>query len=97
MSTAEADKEVDERELIARLLSERLETHDNSRKVAQEKIHEICDGLKRQIDELEDKINKGIEEVFNKEDNRIQNALNDLRENDVNNNEISKVIQKSKS
>ena len=75
--------------------SERLEKHDESRKAAQEKLHEICNGLRAQIDKLEEKINSELEEKFTVEDNRLQAILSRVCSSD--NSDISKAIQKAKA
>ena len=64
---------------IARALEERLETHDNSRRAVQDSLHEFCEGLRRQINEMEENVNKKLEEMFTKEDDRLQEALADIR------------------
>ena len=60
-------------------LNERLEKHDESRRIVQEALHEICNGLRRRVDEMEERINKKLGEEFTKEDNRLQDTLNELR------------------
>ena len=85
----------EEREDISKILSERLEAHDESRKAAQEKLHNFCEGLRAQIDKLENRINSEIEEKFTKEDNRLQTALNELRASEEEG--LSKVIQRAKT
>ena len=61
------------------MLNERIEIHDESRNAAQEKLHEICDELRAQVDKLGEKINSELEEKFIKEDNRLQTILSGLR------------------
>lgn len=70
---------MEQNERIIDALSERLEKHDTNRKEVQDKLREICDGLRAQIDELEEKINSELEEKFRDEDTNIQSALNELR------------------
>ena len=60
-------------------LNERLEKHDENRRAVQETLHEVCDGLRRQVDEMEERINKKLGEEFTKEDSRLQKALDELR------------------
>ena len=60
-------------------LCERLERHDDSRRAVQEKLHEVCNELRRHVDEMEERVNKRLEEEFTEEDNRLQSALSELR------------------
>ena len=83
----------EEREKISKTLNERLETHDESRMTAQEKLHEICEGLRTQVEKLFEKINSELEEKFNSEDSRLQSAYEDLQMDG----ETSKMIQKAKA
>ena len=53
--------------------------YDESRNAAQEKLHEICEELRAQVDKLCEKINSELEEKFIKEDNRLQTILSGLR------------------
>ena len=85
----------EKRESIKRSVEERLETHDESRKAAQEKLHEFCSGLRAQVDELENRVNKELEEEFTEEDNKFQTLFNDLNSDDGD--ELSKTIQKAKT
>lgn len=56
-------------------LSERLEEHDNNRRDVQEQLKTICNGLRAQINDLEERINCRLEEAFQGEDDRLQSAL----------------------
>ena len=85
----------EERDNIKRMLSERLEKHDESRKAAQKNLHEICEGLKGQIKELEGKVAKELEEKFTAEDRRLQSAYENLQKDGGE--DISKMIQKAKA
>lgn len=67
-------------EAVADALDKRLDSHDNNRKEVQEKLHSICEGWKKHIDDIEDKINNELEEAFKTEDNRLQAALHSLKE-----------------
>ena len=60
-------------------MNERIEIHDESRNAAQEKLHEICEELRAQVDKLCEKILSELEEKFIKEDNRLQTILSGLR------------------
>ena len=66
-------------ECVVAALNERLEMHDRNRKAVQEMLHDACDRLRRQVDEMEEGINKRFEEEFTKEENRLQGALNELK------------------
>ena len=61
----------EKRKKAEEMLSERLEAHDESRKAAQDKLHEICEGLRAQITEFENKTNEELEEKFTAEDRRL--------------------------
>ena len=71
-------KEKDYEGVVA-ALNERLERHDNNRRAVQESLHSACNKLRKRIDEIEEDINKRLEEKFTKEDNRLQNVLAELR------------------
>ena len=72
-------EEEGENEKIIDALNERLEEHDNSRKKVQEMLHGICDKMRKQIDEMEEKVLGDLEEKFTNEDTRLQDALNEFR------------------
>ena len=88
-------------ETVIAALSERLEGHDDNRRAVQEALHNGCNELRRQIDEMEVTISRRLEEEYTKEDNRLQNALGELRECiDVeegyeNTENLSKALQKA--
>ena len=69
----------EECEVAVAVLCERLERHDDSRRAVQEKLHEVCNELRRHVDEMEERANRRLEEEFTKEDNRLQSALSELR------------------
>ena len=89
------EKLEEERENIKRMLSERLERHDESRKGAQEKLHEICEELRAQVDELCEKINSELEGKFTAEDNRLQTILSGLSSDE--DGDVSKKIQRART
>ena len=68
-----------EAERVVEALNERLDSHNESRKEIQDKLHEMCEGWKKQIDSLEDKINSDLSKAFTEEDRRLQAALNNLQ------------------
>lgn len=68
-------------EEVTEILNERLEEHDNNRKVVQDSLHKILNDLRSQIDEFETRISKELEENFTAEDNRLQSILDDLQMN----------------
>lgn len=82
-------------------LGVRLEKHDDNRRAVQEKLHELCNGLREQIDEIEGRINSELEGKFTEEDNRLQTALNDLRTSmaaeGVNAEKLAKAVRSAKS
>ena len=69
----------EECEVAVAALCERLDRHDNSRRAVQEKLHDVCNELRRHVDEMEERVNKRLEEEFTKEDSRLQSALSELR------------------
>ena len=93
----EAKQIEEEVENIKRMLSERLERHDDSRKAAQEKLHETCEGLRAQIKGIEGKVGSELEEKFTAEDSRLQSAYEDLQMDGGDTTEASKTIQKAKA
>ena len=66
----------EELENFKRMLSERIEIHDENMNAAHEKLHEILDGLRVQVEKLFKRINSEFEEKFTTaEDNRLQTIL----------------------
>lgn len=87
-----------ERDRVAQILSERLVAHDDSRRAAQEKLHEICNELRKQIDVVEDRVNAELEKKFTAEDSRLQDVLNSIRSDAATeDSEILKLIQRAKA
>ena len=86
---------MEESKILIAALKERLEKHDDNRRTVQESLHEICNGLRREIDKIEEKINSKLEEEFMKEDNRLQSILNSLHSSTPE--DISKAIQKARA
>ena len=72
---------MEKREKIKRVLSERLEAHDKSRRATQERLEEICKGLEASINEFENRASSELCEKFTVEDRRLQNVLADLQSN----------------
>lgn len=64
---------------IVDALNERIEKHDESKRIAQEKIRAVCDGLRKQIDDFEIKATSELEEMYTKEDESIQSIINEIR------------------
>ena len=60
-------------------LREHLDSHDNSRKEVQEKLHNICKKWRKEIDDLENKINNELEAKFKEEDSRLQATMSNLQ------------------
>ena len=77
-------------------LDKYIGSHDENRKIVQEKLHTICEGWRKQIDELERKVNSELEEKFAKEDNRLQAVLHNLR-TASNDDKISEALRKAKA
>lgn len=73
--------EDEEQERFINILRGRIWAHDENRKIVQDKLRKICDSLRAQINELEDRINEELEEKFIPEDNRLQSIFNELRGN----------------
>ena len=55
-----ADNIEKECESFEEALSERIEAHDESRAVAQDKLHEFCEGLRAQVAELKSRVNEAL-------------------------------------
>ena len=51
-----------EAEAVLRALEERIDTHDESRRKVQERLHEVCEKWRKKINELEDRTNSELEE-----------------------------------
>ena len=85
-----------EEELVdfKRMLSEHIEIHDENMNAAQEKLPEICDELRAQVDKLGEKVNSEFEK-FTTEDNRLQTILSELCS--YYNDDDSKMIQQVKT
>ena len=63
LTTEDANKACrKEVERVAKALNERLDTHDNNRKEVQDKLHNMCEKWRKEIDVLEEKINSELEE-----------------------------------
>lgn len=56
-----------------------LDNHDTNRKEVQEQLHGTCEKWKKEIDDLEDKINSELEEKFKEKDSCLQAALSNLQ------------------
>ena len=87
---------------VREALGDRLESHDRDRVLIQTRVKEVCDGLRKQIDELEDRINEGIKENFTKEENRLQTVFNEVNTYNPekagdNNEELAQLVQKAKA
>ena len=57
----------EEREEVERALSKHIEKHDESRRAAQDRLHEFCEGLRAQVAELKSRVNSELEENFTEE------------------------------
>lgn len=92
---------MEENESIVAALAKRLGEHDDSRRAVQEKLHKVCDGLRKRIDDLEKDINEKLEKVFVEEDSGLQSALNELRTYiataETNPDELARTVQNAKS
>lgn len=81
-------------------LNKRLEDHDDSRKKLQEELGVACSELKKQLDEMYERINSELQVQYTEEDDRLQEMLNRVREFEVteeNNEEFTKVLQKARA
>ena len=70
---------MNEAERIIEALCQRLEMHNENRKGIQDEVSAVCSRLRKQINDLEVRINAELEGNFSEEDNRLQQVLNDLR------------------
>ena len=93
---SEKFNDAEECEEIEEMLSECIEAHDESRRAAQDRLHELCEGLRSQVAELRSRVNKGLEEKFTAEDRRLQEALSGLRTAD-DSDDVKKVFQRAKT
>ena len=67
-------------------------------KEVQEKFHEVCEKWRKEIDELEDKINSELEAKFKEEDNRLQAALNSMQTSiSTEDAKLTEALQKAKA
>ena len=87
--------EEEERERFSKILEDRINIHDDSREAAQEKLHEICEELRAQVDTIDEEACRELDEKFTAEDNRLQTVLIEL--NSSEGETISKIIQKAKA
>ena len=85
-----------EHEKIERTLNMRIEMHDESRRAAQDRLHELCEGLRAQVADLKSRINKELENKFTAEDKRLQTALSELR-SDEHHEDAPKILQRAKA
>ena len=93
-----ATREETETETVKVALDKRLEEHDENRKVVLEKMHTACDDLKRQIEEMEERLTRELEKKFKAEDNRLQTALHSISsEKTEGTKELSKAMAKAKA
>ena len=81
--------------MVTDALIERLDSHDKNRKEVQEQLHNMCEMWRKEIDDLEDRINSELETKFKEEDSRLQTALNDLQTADKES--FSEAFQKAKA
>lgn len=59
----------------AAVIRKRLDEHDKSRIVVQKELEDVCSGLLREIDEMEEEIAAEIENAFEEEDTKLQKAI----------------------
>ena len=69
----------EECESVIAALNERLERHDENRRIVQESLQNACDRMRKQIDEMEESINCRLGKKLTMEENRLQGALCELR------------------
>ena len=80
---------------IANALRECLDQHNENRRIAQEDIELVCDRLRKQVDETEEGTSRELEEKFDKESSRLQEALDDLYQNRDCHERLQEAIQKA--
>ena len=71
--------DIEEAKVLIGAIEECIKVHDDNRVEVQERLHSICDEWRKEIDGLENKINGELEAKYTEEDNRLQEALNDLK------------------
>ena len=91
----------EESEVTQKIINERLEIHDDCRRTAIEKLQELCNKTRQQVQDLEGKVNSDLSDKFTLEDKRLQTALNELRSGGFTNGsyegcEISEALKKGK-
>ena len=87
-----------ELESATQTINDCLEENEDNKSLGQSRINEICGGIKIRIDELKSRLNSELEGKYNAEDERLQDALNELRSTTLTNDEeVSKAIQKAKA
>ena len=66
---------------IMKALYERLDEHNESRAKVREDLEQMCDKLKKQANEVEEETRRKLEEEFDKESSRLQEALDNIFQN----------------
>lgn len=69
---------VEEAKIASENLKERLLKHDNNRARLQEELVTKVGKLRRELDELEERINENLHNVFSTEEERLQNLLSNI-------------------
>ena len=80
---------------IANALRERLDQHNENRRIAQEDLESACDRFRKQADETEEGTSRELEEKLDKESSRLQGVLDDLYQNRDCPEKIQEAIQKA--
>ena len=82
VSSVKVEKELnfDSTEAIVNALQEHLEKIQRSKDAAEEKLGEICNQRRKEGEELEERVNGKLEEVFKAEDAGIQNVVKVVKE-----------------
>ena len=84
-----------EQNVVTDALAERLEEHNTNRVAIQDKLHDTCNELRKQVDMMEDRINGELQKMFTMEDSRLQAALSELRA--AAEDKVSEAVQRAKA
>ena len=68
-------------EKVAKVLRERLDSHNKNRKETQDKLHMLCKEFRDRVNEEETTSSREAEEAFARESNELQTALDNPSNN----------------
>lgn len=71
----------EEEELAIKVLSEleeRLVSHDRNRREVQDRLNQVCDDLRQEVEKMAIKVNSDLEILYNAEEIRLQTLVSDI-------------------